>query len=178
MVGTGCEYLCGWIGAYSVKWLDRIEVSTSWVGSRRADAYYRLRSPDGADLGPATAHPVKSSLALPWPGQLDTGPHSVAGYARVGEGDIARVEWSVDGGRWRDAELMQPDGPWAWRPFRFEWNAPVGSYVIRTRATDDRGNRQPEQMPFHPDGLLWNAVIPHPVLVGRPREPLAAHHSE
>jgi len=155
----------GWIGAYSVKWLDRIEVSTSWIGSYRADSYYRLRSPAGDDRGPATTHPVKSSLALPWPASLDAGPNDIVGYARVTEGSIASVEWGVDGGGWEDAELVGDAGEWGWQPFRFEWRATAGSHVIRTRATTDTGVTQPDEMPFHPNGLLWNAVIPHPIEV-------------
>jgi DMSO/TMAO reductase YedYZ molybdopterin-dependent catalytic subunit len=156
----------GWIGAYSVKWLERIEVSTSWVSAYRADTYYRHRSPDGTDLGPATTHPVKSSLALPWPARLAVGPSEILGYARVGEGHVVRVEWWVDGGDLRQARLLDRVGEWGWQPFTFQWEATAGDHTLSTRATTATGATQPDEMPFHPSGLLWNAVIPHPVLVG------------
>ncbi len=155
----------GWVGAYSVKWLDRIEVSSRWVGSWRADVYYRRRLPDGTDLGPATSHPVKSSLALPWPARLRIGPTQIHGYARAAGSMIARVEWSVDGGPWHDAELFGPNETWTWSPFRFTWSAAAGHHTLRTRATDAAGENQPDAMPLHPNGILWNAVIPHPVEV-------------
>lgn len=155
----------GWIGAYSVKWLDRIEVSSTWVPSWRADMYYRHRTPEGVDLGPVTSHPVKSSLALPWPAQVAPGRHELRGYARVGDGRVGQVEWRVDHGEWREAELLPPAREWAWQPFTFQWEATAGVHTVSTRATTDRGATQPDEMPFHPNGLLWNAVIPHPVLV-------------
>lgn len=155
----------GWVGAYSVKWLDRIEVSTRWISSWRADSYYRCRTPAGDDLGPATVQPVKSSLALPWPAELESGELEIRGYARVGDAVIDSVEWSVDGGPWQEAELVGPNDRWTWSPFRFTWQAEPGGHEIRTRATDSTGNTQPDEMAFHPNGLLWNAVIPHPVEV-------------
>ncbi len=155
----------GWIGAYSVKWLDRIEVSETWVSSYRADTYYRHRTPEGDDLGPVTVQTVKSSLALSWPARLEAGEVEIGGYARVGEAVIERVEWSVDGGAWEEAELVGPNDRWSWSPFRFTWMAEPGQHRIRTRATDSDGKTQPDEMPFHPNGLLWNAVIPHPVEV-------------
>lgn len=155
----------GWVGAYSVKWLERIDVSSEWIPSWRADSYYRLRTPDGQDLGPAMAHPVKSSLALPWDTQLEAGNHQVVGYARASGVPIDRVEWKVDGGTWLEAELFGPNGAWTWSPFRFTWEASPGRHVLRTRATDTDGNTQPDEMPYHPDGILWCGVIPHPVTV-------------
>ena len=155
----------GWVGAYSVKWLERIEVSSAWISSWRADTYYRRRAPDGTDLGPATSHPVKSSLALPWPAETGPGRQQLHGYARTGEGRVQRVEWRVDGGSWREATLLASTGGWAWQPFVFEWEATAGEHTIRTRATTDLGATQPDEMPFHPAGLLWNGVIPHPVRV-------------
>jgi len=155
----------GWIGAYSVKWLGRIELSDVWVPSWRADVYYQHRLPDGTALGPATAHPVKSCLALDWDAPLQTGTQEIVGYARVPGQPIGSVEWSVDGGDWQRAELVGPNDDWSWSPFRFEWVATPGRHEIRTRATAADGTTQPESMPYHPNTILWNAVTPHPVIV-------------
>ncbi len=155
----------GWVGAYSVKWLGRLELSATWVNSWRADVYYRLRDPDGTDLGPATAHPVKSSVALPWGGEVSAGQQTIRGYARCGTAPIARVEVSIDGGGWTDAELHPIPSKWAWTPFSFDWEATPGAHVIRTRATTADGQTQPDSVPYHPNTILWNAVTPHPVNV-------------
>ena len=155
----------GWVGAYSVKWLGRLELSTTWVNSWRADTYYRLRDPDGTDRGPATAHPVKSSVALPWGAELAAGPQVLSGYARCGTSRVALVEYAVDDGDWADADLQPVDGKWAWTPFSFTWDAAPGPHTIRTRATTEDGQTQPDSVPYHPNTILWNAVTPHPVVV-------------
>lgn len=155
----------GWVGAYSVKWLGGITVSADWVPSWRSDVYYVHRTPDDRVTGPVTSHPVKSSLALPYPAALPAGGQELFGYARSGDGSITGVEWSVDEGPWQPARLDEPAGRHAWTVFRFETDLSPGPHRIRTRATDSSGAVQPEQQPFHPYGVLWRSVIPHPVTV-------------
>jgi DMSO/TMAO reductase YedYZ molybdopterin-dependent catalytic subunit len=155
----------GWVGAYSVKWLGRIELSSTWVNSFRADEYYVLRTPDGTKLGPATAHPIKSSLALGWNAELPAGATTVQGYARASGVPVEAVEWSTNGGEWQHAELIRLNSKWGWTPFRFHWNATPGDHTLSTRATDINGETQPDTVPFHPNTILWNAITPHPVRV-------------
>ena len=161
----------GWIGAYSVKWIDRIELSTSWIPSFRADVYYRHRDPDGTDRGPATVHPVKSTLALAWEAEIPPGLTTLTGYARSGAAPITRVEWSLDDGPWERAELHPLTGRWAWTPFSLAVELGPGAHQIRTRATDATGATQPDTTPYHPNTMLWNAITPHPLVVGQPKEP-------
>lgn len=155
----------GWVGAYSVKWLGELTVSTSWVPSWRADEYYVHRTPDGTITGTVTAHPVKSQLALDFPAELAAGTRELTGYARSGAGPITSVEWSLDGGDWHPAQLDPPAGPAAWTVFRLHVDLDAGEHTIRTRATDASGAVQPDSQPFHPYGVLWHSVIPHPVSV-------------
>lgn len=156
----------GWIGAYSVKWIDRLELSASWIPSFRADVYYRLRDPDGTDRGPATAHPVKSTLAVAWEGTVPAGSCTIPGYARSGAGPIAAVEWSLDDGPWHPADLHPLEGRWAWTPFSVTVELEAGRHELRTRAGDATGATQPDTVPYHPNTILWNAVTPHPVVAG------------
>ncbi|MEM7095843.1 MAG: molybdopterin-dependent oxidoreductase [Actinomycetota bacterium] len=153
----------GWVGAYSVKWLGELTISSSWVPSWRADEYYVDRDPDSTILGPVTAHPVKSHLALEFPGSLPAGRNELFGYARSGDGAITAVEWSIDGGEWQPAQLDPTEGRWAWTVFRFEVDLAEGEHVVRTRATDSTGAQQPDQQPFHPYGVLWSSIVPHPI---------------
>ena len=153
----------GWVGAYSIKWLDSIEVSSTWVSSHRADEYYVLRDELGGAVGPATAHPVKSNLALSWPAILPVGPNSIDGFARSGAAPVREVHWCLDDGGWHEAELLPPAGRWGWTPFRLETDLTAGDHVIRTRAIDASGATQPEIQPPHLDGVLWHAVTPHPI---------------
>ena len=151
----------GWIGAYSMKWVHRIDITRRWVPSWRGDVYYRLRDPDGTDLGPATVHPVKSSLALEWGEECPAGPGALRGYARSGAGPITAVEWSLDGGPWRAAERGTTSGRWAWTPFRLEVDLAPGEHRIRTRATDATGATQPDAVPYNPSTILWDGITPH-----------------
>lgn len=156
----------GWIGAYSMKWLERIDITADWVPSWRGDVYYRRREADGSDLGPATSHPVKSTMALEWGETVPVGDVELLGYARSGAGAIVAVEWSLDGGPWHAAELVELPGRWAWTPFRMRAELAPGEHIIRTRATDASGATQPETVPYNPSTILWNAVTPHPVVAG------------
>ena len=40
-----------------------------------------------------------------------------------------------------------------------------GEHTIRTRATDATGAVQPDHQPLHPYGVLWQSVIPHPIVI-------------
>ncbi len=156
----------GWIGAYSVKWIDEICVSNEWVSSWRSDEYYVLRDETGAATGPATTHPVKSNLSIEFPADLLAGVQQLSGVARSGEAPIAAVSWRLNGGEWQEATLGAPKSRWSWTPFSFAISLPPGQNVVETRATDELGNTQPAVQPPHPNGVLWHAVIAHPV-VGR-----------
>ncbi len=154
----------GWIGAYSMKWVEQIDIAAEWVPSWRNDVYYRLRDPDGTDHGPATTHPVKSSLALEWGEVVPAGPVDIVGYARSGTGRVTAVEWSLDDGPWHAAALVELPGRWAWTPFRIRAELAPGQHQIRTRATDSNGDTQPDSVSYNPSTILWNAVTPHAVV--------------
>lgn len=51
---------------------------------------------------------------------------------------MERGEFSSDGGRtWEDAELGEPVGRYAWRPWFYEWDArEPGAYELCMRATE------------------------------------------
>ena len=137
----GCWCLAG-VGAYSVKWLERIDVSAQWVPSWRADEYYVHRDIDGQAVGPVTAHPVKSQLALPWPAPLPPGRHTLKGYARSGHAPVEQVEWRLDDGDWAEVRLRPLDlGRWAWTPFEIDIDLGPGEHTIRTPR--HRQRRQP-----------------------------------
>jgi DMSO/TMAO reductase YedYZ molybdopterin-dependent catalytic subunit len=118
---------------------------------------------------------VKSFLALPYaykksepPGRyileqgevptLPAGQRTMRGYANSPFG-IAKVEYSVDDGSWREATLVEPTGlPYSRVRFEFPWDATAGTHVLATRATDKQGNVQPERVPLNQLGILCNAI--------------------
>ena len=163
----------GWVGSSSVKWLGRIVVSSETIWSRNNLTSYVLVGEDWpadeyapAEGGPITTGVVKSALALPRPAQLSQGSNLISGFAYSPSGPVQRVEWSADAGStWQAARILDPVLPHAWQRFQFEWNAPVGSHTLLTRATDAAGQSQPEQVAFNRSGYLLNIVLPHPVTV-------------
>lgn len=88
------------------------------------------------------------------------------GYARSPNSSIKKVEWSVDGGcNWSESELISPNQEYSWVQFEFNWHATIGEHRLKTRASDETGNCQPDVMPFYNGGYLFYGVHAHPVTV-------------
>jgi DMSO/TMAO reductase YedYZ molybdopterin-dependent catalytic subunit len=98
---------------------------------------------------------------------LPAGPQTLKGYAASPFG-IQKVEYSVDGGkRWQAAKLVPPGGEeYTWVRFEFPWDATPGTHTLMTKATDKKGNTQPEQIPFNELGILCNVIPKFEVKVG------------
>jgi sulfite oxidase len=148
----------GYIGARSVKWLERIEVRlTPWPGYFQHVAYRLL--PEDATPGPGAGMPLglialNADVLSPADGEtVAAGPVEVRGYAFAGgERHVARVDVSVDGGaNWSQAELLEDLGPWAWRHWRTTLTLPPGEHEILARAWDSSAATQPED-----EAALWN----------------------
>jgi DMSO/TMAO reductase YedYZ molybdopterin-dependent catalytic subunit len=159
----------GWEGAYSVKWLTRIEVSDREHAGAFVQSGYRYpRRPvvPGTTVAPADTVPlkglvVKSLITAPAADvTVPIGRVTIAGFAWAGEDDVRQVEISTDHGRrWTPAWLGRDRAPYAWRQFAYEWQPQEpGSYLVMSRATDTRGRVQPIVAEWNPAGYLWNAV--------------------
>lgn len=160
----------GWLGAASIKWLDRIEVSEKNLDSPWTTIDYVLVSPghpaQPPALGPAiTALTVSSLVELPWPARLTPKPQIIRGRAFAGENRIARVEYRIDDGAWQDATITSPGMPGLWARWQFPWNPQPGEHLLRVRATDDQGRTQPDGTPGNELGYLHESVLAHPVQV-------------
>ncbi len=148
----------GYIGARSVKWLERIEVrSSAWPGYFQ-HVVYRLLPEDGTPA-PGAGMPLglialNSDVLAPADGEtVAAGPVEVRGYAFAGgERHVARVDVSLDGAkRWSQAELLEDLGPWAWRHWRVTVELSPGDHEILVRAWDSSAATQPED-----EAALWN----------------------
>ena len=148
----------GYIGARSVKWLERIEVrSTPWLGYFQHVVYRLL--PEDATPAPGAGIPLglialNADVLSPADGEaVAAGPVEVHGYAFAGgERHVARVDISVDGGAtWSQAELLADLGRWAWRHWRATLALTPGKHEILVRAWDSSAATQPED-----EAALWN----------------------
>ena len=142
----------GWYGMASVKWLGQIEaVERPFEGKFQTERY--VYGPGQ----PVTRIRIKSMFtALPAIARAGS-PLRITGLAWGGEG-VARVEICLSGA-WREATLVGPVLPCAWRRFELQWTPPAaGRYRLRCRATDERGECQPDQPRENPLGYGANAV--------------------
>jgi DMSO/TMAO reductase YedYZ molybdopterin-dependent catalytic subunit len=150
-----------WYGVASVKWLSEIR------GLRRPfDGYYQTDQylyngqaglPDGT---PVTTMRVRSVIAAPADGAaLPAGPVEIAGTAWSGDGTIARVEVSSDGGAsWATAELLGGPSEYAAVGWRLAWSPGPGVYELMARATDAAGLTQPLEPVWTQQGYGNNAA--------------------
>ncbi|MDR7462209.1 MAG: molybdopterin-dependent oxidoreductase [Armatimonadota bacterium] len=187
------RYTC----ASNVKWLGTIYVDTKPIWVEWNTEKYIFEGPDFPPQPPARGVPVtftaiRSALALKWvepadptPHRLRPGPNRIWGFAwspfakirsvdyaivrlttlddwrRVDPADRSRVTWQ----RARLSSRQRSEIEWV--RFEFEWDASPGLYGILTRATDEKGNAQPLEMPkWNKLGYGWNRPVAHPVQVG------------
>jgi len=161
----------GWIGVANIKWVGRVQVSEEPLFSQWNTETYVLIGPDykpsGQSKGPILSlQSVKSALELPWNGEINVGRRLLRGRAWSPQGKIERVEYSLDQGKsWQRAMLREPNIAKAWVRWDADWDARPGKQLIRVRATDERGNTQPEKVAFNEQGYLYNALIDHPTTV-------------
>ncbi len=157
----------GWYGMTSVKWLSRITLVDEPFDGYQQRHSYRVRQEEDED-GAAITRIAPRSLMVP-PGIpdflsrariVDAGSCEIVGRAWSGGTEIAGVEISTDGGEtWVAAELGEPAlGRWAWRSWRFVWEAAPGEYELCCRARDAGGNEQPLEPSWNLGGYVNNAV--------------------
>lgn len=151
----------GYIGARSVKWVQRITAQREPSNNYFQATAYRMLP---AELDPDTAGPgdgislaslaINADVLSPDDGaSLPAGPTEITGYALAGDDrGVARVDVSLDGGlRWVQADLDEQVSPWAWRHWRTTLDLPAGEMQVTVRAWDTSAAVQPES-PLH----LWN----------------------
>ncbi|MBX3203442.1 MAG: sulfite oxidase [Labilithrix sp.] len=158
----------GWAGDHWVKWLTKLSVQKAEATGFYMATAYRMPTekvtPGAAvppeKMRPATTFPVKSIIGSPADGgRAPAGPQRVAGVAFSGDAPIAKVEVSIDDGKtWRAAKLEGEPGAGRWVVFehRFDRTEP-GRVRALARATDRKGNTQPERAAWNPSGYHWNA---------------------
>ncbi|MBC7879138.1 MAG: molybdopterin-dependent oxidoreductase [Anaerolineales bacterium] len=150
----------GYIGARSVKWLDRITIQDEPSQNYFQRHAYRLFASDidpenvkweeGVMLGEMNVTSVICSHQENE--EVDSGTVTIQGYAIAGGGrEITRVDVSCDcGATWIQAELLK-DSSWAWTLWKASVELKPGKHQLAVRAMDTAINTQPENI-----SQVWN----------------------
>ncbi len=156
--------LPGWYGMNSVKWLERIALSSSPLPAQGDEYLAVLKVPSGqSGYQPLPRLLVKSVVTYPALGViLHPGQVTVRGLAWSGTGKVAVVEVSTDGGNsWRVARL-EPSSPYSyeWAAWQFTVKLPApGVLKLACKAVDDKGSEQPLQCdPNRLDAYASNTI--------------------
>lgn len=159
----------GYYGVNNVKYVKTVAFTEGQTDAKIQASGYRVRdvgikgSPDQPSMWEMN---VKSWVTSP----LETG-HSgrnmIYGVAFGGTVSLDKVEVSTDGGKnWKPARFLGPDlGPYAWRPFVAAADLSAGEYRIVSKATDTKGNTQPEGRTENERGYGHNGWKDHGVTV-------------
>ncbi|MBZ5528455.1 MAG: molybdopterin-dependent oxidoreductase [Acidobacteriia bacterium] len=90
------------------------------------------------------------------------------GIAFSGQGRVVKVEVSEDDGKnWTAAKVGEDYGPYSFRTWEALWTPKkTGRYSVAVRATDEKGNTQPDEGVWNPGGYLWNRIERQEMVVG------------
>jgi sulfane dehydrogenase subunit SoxC len=138
-------FLPGWEGNASVKWLRRIELSDRPFMTREETSKYTEPFANDTARMFSFVMDARSLITYPaFPVTLSRGWVEITGLAWTGNGKIARVDISTDGGRsWTAARLQEPVLSKAHTRFRHLWNWTGGEAIVMSRAVDETGYVQP-----------------------------------
>jgi DMSO/TMAO reductase YedYZ molybdopterin-dependent catalytic subunit len=172
----------GYFATYWTKCLTWIRVLNAsdenfWMktGYRVPDTPRGNTTPEDVQAGkvktvPVERFPVRSFLISPDgfskipAGMIVT----LRGIAFSGFGRVNQVEVSDNGGRnWMAARLGDDHGAYSFRTWEASWTAKSpGLYSLAVRATDEKGNTQPDEPIWNPGGYLWNRIERQQIVVG------------
>jgi len=161
----------GWPGSTSGKWLTRIAVRNRvHDGPKMTGQSYKVpcepvapgTEVDPADMCIIHAMPVKSLITSPQSGVRHEVGRALPlhGHAWTGDGQIERLDVSIDFGRtWMQADLQPPVNRLAWQHWDLDVTFPsAGYHEVWARAADSNGDVQPVVLPgWNPRGYLNNA---------------------
>ncbi|HEY0835174.1 MAG TPA: sulfite dehydrogenase, partial [Azospirillum sp.] len=138
--------LPGYEGNMWVKWLRRLEVGDQPWYTRWETSKYTDLLPTGKAIKFSFVQEANSVITSPSPEKPlnGAGQYVIRGLAWSGNGRVARVDVSTDGGKnWVQAPLQEPVLPKALTRFYLPWTWDGGSALLQCRAIDETGYVQP-----------------------------------
>src|ERR1700674_5843410 len=172
----------GYFATYWLKSLSSIRVLDAPDDNFWMKAAYRIpdtprgsTTPEDMKSGkvatvPIARMPVRSFLISPDSStKIPAGfPLRLRGIAFSGYGGIKKVEVSSDdGANWTEAQFGSDAGTYSFRTWWLNWTPKTaGRYQVAVRATDTKGNVQPDEGVWNPGGYLWNKIERQEIVVG------------
>jgi sulfane dehydrogenase subunit SoxC len=141
----------GYQGNMNVKFLHRLKAIDQPAYTYFETKNYSQILPGGKTWRFHFLNEVKSFITTPSFGQnlKDKGYYAVSGVAYSGDGRIAKVMVSADGGKsWGEAALAGPVHDKAFTRFIMPWRWDGQPAVLMSRAWDESGNVQPLRADF------------------------------
>jgi len=147
----------GWYASFWVGSLANIEVTTEPFKGFWMEKAYRITTDSSAserpdslakDTKPLTRIRLHSIFVTPVQGAVVPAgkPCAAEGLVFNDGSGISKVEISADGGKtWALATLNPEIGKYSWRRWKYSWTPAAGTYDLCVRATDNKGNTQPEK---------------------------------
>ena len=162
----------GYTGVNNIKYIKQLAFTAKESEAHIMSHGYRI-SPPGSKGDPSQPSVQEMSVkswinsTIPEDGNQAAGKVQIQGVAFGGMNAIKGVEVSTDGGKtWKPARLIGPDmGKYAWRQFVLQAELPKGTYRLASRATDDKGNVQPETRGENQSGYNNTSWADHAVTV-------------
>jgi DMSO/TMAO reductase YedYZ molybdopterin-dependent catalytic subunit len=159
-----------------VRVLDKID-ENFWMKTayRIPDTSRGTTTPEAIKAGgvktvPVSRMPVRSFLVSPdGNGKIPAGMSvKLRGIAFSGYGRVTRIELSDDNLKtWKPVQVGEDFGAYSFRTWEYRWTPKTaGRYSIAVRATDDKGNMQPDEPVWNPAGYLWNKIERQEFVVG------------
>ena len=137
----------GWEGSMWIKWLRRIDVGDAAWYHREETSKYTDLLPSGKAYKFTWTMEAKSVITNPSPQMpmAEEGFNEIRGLAWSGNGRIARVDVSLDGGmNWQTARLHEPILPKCLTRFTFDWEWDGKAVLLQSRCIDETGYVQPD----------------------------------
>lgn len=157
----------GYTGVNNIKYIKRLAFTVEQTDAAIQRTGYRL-SPPGQKGDPSQPS-VWEMGAKSWINSPATDSPAQAGMVQIkgvafgGINAVRGVEVSLDDGKtWQTAKFVGPDlGRYAWRQFVLPVKLAAGTYTVACRATDSKGNLQPEERMENAAGYNNNSWRDH-----------------
>jgi sulfane dehydrogenase subunit SoxC len=143
--------LPGWEGNMHVKFLRRLKLTDQPGMTYFETRTYSQILPNGKAYRFYFVNEVKSFITQPSFGQTlrEPGYYEISGIAYSGNGRIAKVLVSADGGKsWAQAASQEPVQSKAFTRFRMPWRWDGQPAILQSRVWDEAGNVQPLRAQF------------------------------